>query len=47
MYTNIMPILRCPHCGTGFELVESQIEIEEIVEGKIRFISANKEVLIT
>lgn len=35
MYTNIMSILRCPHCGTSFELVESQIENEEIVEGKI------------
>lgn len=35
MYTNIISILRCPHCGTRFELVESQIENEEIVEGKI------------
>lgn len=35
MYTNIMSVLRCPHCGTRFELVESQIENEEIVEGKI------------
>lgn len=35
MYTNIMSVLRCPHCGTRFELVESQIESEEIVEGKI------------
>ena len=35
MYTNIMPILRCPHCGTGLDLAEGQIENEEVVEGKI------------
>lgn len=35
MYTNIMSILRCPHCGTKFDLVESQTENEEVIEGKI------------
>lgn len=35
MYTNIMSVLRCPHCGTRFDLVESQTENEEVVEGKI------------
>lgn len=35
MYTNIMSILRCPLCGTRFDLVESQTENEEVVEGKI------------
>ncbi len=35
MYTNIMPILRCPHCGAEFELVEGQTENEEVIEGKL------------
>ena len=35
VYTNIMPILRCSHCGTEFDLVDRQIEGEEVVEGKI------------
>ena len=35
MYTNIMSILRCPHCGTEFDLVDRKIESEEVVEGKI------------
>lgn len=35
MYTNIMSILRCPLCGTRFDLVESQTENEEVIEGKI------------
>ena len=26
MYTNIIPILRCPHCGAELELVESRTE---------------------
>ena len=35
MYTNILPILRCPHCGARFSLTESKKDGEEIVEGKI------------
>ena len=35
MYTNIMSILRCPHCGARFDLAEDQTENEEVVEGKI------------
>ena len=35
MYTNILPILRCPHCGARFSLTESKKEGEEIVEGKV------------
>ena len=35
MYTNILPILRCPHCGARFSLTESKKEGEEIIEGKI------------
>ena len=29
VYKNIMSILRCPHCGTGFALAEGQAEGEE------------------
>lgn len=35
MYTDIVPILRCPYCGTGFDLAEGRMENEEVVEGKI------------
>lgn len=35
MYANILPILCCPQCGAGFRLMESRMEQDEIVEGKI------------
>ena len=35
MYTNILTVLRCPHCGTEFQLMESKREDDEIIEGKI------------
>ena len=35
MYINILPLLRCPHCGAKLELAESKKEDEEIVEGKV------------
>ncbi len=35
MYTHILPVLRCPCCGAGFELAESRKEDEEIIEGKV------------
>lgn len=35
MYSDILSVLRCPHCGAGFELEESKTEGEETVEGKI------------
>lgn len=35
MYASILPVLRCPHCRSGFELTESEKDGEEIVTGKI------------
>ena len=35
MYTNILTVLRCPHCGAEFQLMESKREDDEIIEGKI------------
>lgn len=35
MYMNILPVLRCPQCGTTLELTESKKDGEEIIEGKI------------
>lgn len=35
MYPDILPVLRCPHCGEGFELTASKKDGEEIIEGKI------------
>ena len=35
MYASILPVLRCPHCGSGFELTESKKDGGEIVTGKI------------
>lgn len=35
MYTNILTVLCCPHCGARFQLTESKKEGEEIMEGKI------------
>ena len=35
MYTNILSVLRCPHCGGEFELTAAGKEGEEILEGKI------------
>lgn len=35
MYTNLLPVLRCPHCATRFLLTESKKVGEEIIEGKI------------
>ncbi len=29
MYTNILTVLRCPHCGARFQLTESKKEGEE------------------
>lgn len=35
MYTNILSVMRCPHCGGEFELTAAGKEGEEILEGKI------------
>ena len=35
MYTDILPVLRCPHCGGEFELTVNQEECGEIIEGRI------------
>ncbi len=35
MYTNILPVLRCPHCGEKFSITENKKDGEEIIEGKI------------
>lgn len=35
MYPDILPVLRCPHCGEGFELTVSKKDGEEIIEGKL------------
>lgn len=35
MYASILPVLRCPHCGAGFALTESEKDGEEIIAGKI------------
>lgn len=35
MYSNILSVLRCPHCGAKFEPEAIKTEGEEIVEGKI------------
>lgn len=32
---NILPVLRCPQCGTTLELTESKKDGEEIIEGKV------------
>lgn len=34
MYTHILPVLRCPCCGAGFELAESRKDDEEIAESR-------------
>ena len=35
MYSSILSVLRCPHCGAEFELEAAKTEGEEITEGKI------------
>ena len=34
MYASILPFLRFPHCGSEFELTESEKDSGEIVTGK-------------
>ena len=35
MYKEIVEILKCPCCGTDFELITEKEEKEEIIEGQL------------